>query len=99
MDSATLIATVSVIVGAFVGAVAGRLNALQGLAAINQLLESTIDSLKQDKNTMEESMSRMSVKIDALEGIVTQRAEIAQLHTKVDSITARIEAIASKVGA
>jgi len=99
MDPATIVGLSSAIGGALIGAIGGRINALQGLAAINQLLQSTIDNLQTEKTAKDAAIQRLENKVESLEGLVTQKAEVAQLHVKVDALTGRVEAIATKVGA
>jgi len=92
MDSAsTIIALVSTVVGALVGAVAGRQNALSSLASVNQLLQSRIAELETREKEKDAAIVRLISKVEALEGLVTQRADIATL-------TARVEAVASHMG-
>jgi len=98
MDNATLFAIVSGVAGALVGAVAGRLNALQGYAAINQILQSRITDLEHQETEKTAVISSLTIRIETLEGLVTQRAEVAALHAKVDALTTRIDAIATHMG-
>jgi hypothetical protein len=98
MDPATILAIATAAGGLVGGFAIGRQNALSSAASINQLLQSRVDLLEADKGVQGQEIARLGSKVEALEGLVTQKARVDELHTKMDAVTTRIDAIAVKVG-
>jgi hypothetical protein len=99
MDPGTILAISTAAGGLIGGFVIGRQGAFSGAASINQLLQSRIDVLETDKATQGQEIARLGSKVEALEGLVTQKARVDELHTKVDAIATRLDSVAVKVGA
>ena len=84
---ADVIALLTGLCGAIGGFLGGRSTRWQTAASINQLLESRMDLLEQDNANLREKCEHQQMEIDALKGVVTQKAEIAELK----QIVLRIE--------
>lgn len=90
MNPGDIITIVSTIVGAGVGAVMGRQSALGGAASINTLLTSRIGELETRETEKDSAITRLTVKVDILEGLVTQRADVAAVGARVEAIAAHL---------
>lgn len=89
------IEAVVTIVGGIAGAIggyrAGKSSELQGAASVNQLLESRMDLLERDNQILRDKCDRQQSEIDSLRGIVTQRAEVAEVRKIVERIEAKLD--------
>jgi hypothetical protein len=86
MDAGTIFAIASGVLGVIAGAFGGRLNALQSYAAINQILQSRIADLESRETEKDAALLRLAMKIESLEGLVTQKAEVAAVKAVVDRV-------------
>lgn len=99
MDPGTILAIATAAGGLLGGYAVGRQGALSNAASVNQLLQSRVDLLEADKATQGTEIARLGSKLEALEGLVTQKARVDELHVKVDDVMSTVNAIAAKVGA
>ena len=63
------------------------------------MLETQIGLLKEDKQARDEELTDLRHRVEILEGLVTQRAEVEELNTKVTLVKNTVDRIAVKVGA
>jgi hypothetical protein len=82
-----VVAAVASLVG---GIIAGRAQALQGHASINQLLQSKVDFLENQNNGQAEQIARMELQLEVLKDMVTQRSEVAEVKAIVTRIAEKV---------
>jgi hypothetical protein len=89
----TIVGGVAVASGGFFGGrMTGRYNSHQIAAQTIDMLKTQVDSLTRDKENRDLEILDLLSRVSVLEGLVTQRAEVAQVQETVDRI-------ADKVGA
>lgn len=64
-----------------------------------EMLQAQIEVLNQDKQHRELEILDLTQRVAVLEGLVTQRAEVEELSTKVTLVKDTVDRIAVKVGA
>lgn len=96
----TAVLSIGTAIGGFVG---GRMTGSSVLSQVASetvdMLQTQVDSLKQDKEDRELVLLDLQTRVSVLEGLVTQRAEVAELDVKVTLVKETVDRIANKVGA
>jgi hypothetical protein len=64
-----------------------------------EMLQAQVDLLKRQSEEKEYNLSELMERVNVLEGLVTQRAEVGEVHTEVIAIRGTVDRIAGKVGA
>ena len=96
----TAVATVGTGIGGFVsGRLTGRSAASQIATDTVDMLQAQVDLLKKDKESKDLEVLDLRTRVTILEELVTQRAEVEELNTKVDLVKDAVDRIAQKVGA
>jgi len=98
------IGSVATIIGVAVGGYAG--GRMQGRSTASQIasdtvdmLQAQVDLLKEDKESRSAELTELRHRVEILEGLVTQRAEVEELSVKVSLVKDTVDRIAIKVGA
>jgi ribulose 1,5-bisphosphate carboxylase large subunit-like protein len=103
MDIQSIIATTTAIGagagGYFGGRLTGKSSASQVAADTVDMLQTQVDLLKDDKNSKDSELNHLRSRVEVLESLVTQRAEVAELSTNISFVKETVERIATKVGA
>jgi len=101
ISSITNIVTVlSVAAGGYVGGrMQGRTSASQIAAETVEMLQTQVEYLKEDKEVRDVQLVELRHRVEVLEGLVTQRAEVDELSTKVSLVKDTVDRIAIRVGA
>lgn len=100
-DTAVTLATnFGLVAGAFFGGrITGRSAAQQIATDTVDMLQTQIQSLKEDKEDRDEELIELRGRVDVLENLVTQRAEVELVHQAVRDSRVVLDKIAEKVGA
>lgn len=99
-DILTAVGIASTGVGGYIGGrVTGRNSASQIASATVEMLQAQIEILKDDKERNGLEILDLNSRVAVLEGLVTQRADVQELSTKVSIVKTTVEKIALKVGA
>ena len=89
MDPGTLAQIATLIAGVGGGFVTGR----RGVARQTvELLQIQADTLTSQNNTQAQKITALESKVEVLEGLVTQRAAVAEVKEVVDRIAAKVGA-------
>jgi len=96
----TAVGIASTGLGGFVsGRISGRAGASQIATDTVDLLKAQVDVLKGDKEHRDLEILDLISRVVVLEGLVTQRAEVGELTTKVSMVKDTVDRIADRVGA
>lgn len=96
----TAITAISTGIGGFAsGRLSGRSSASQIAADTVDMLQAQIETLKEDKEDKDSELINLRSRVEVLEGLVTQRAEVDELGIKVILVKDIVERIATKIGA
>lgn len=97
----TNIATmIGVAVGGYAGGrMQGRSSASQIASDTVEMLQTQVDLLRDDKDTRDTELRELRHRVEILEGLVTQRAEVEELNVKVSLVKDTVDRIAIRVGA
>jgi len=110
MDSATLttvITTITGVIGGIYGGMKyGKQSILQDSANSSsvardtvEMLQVQVDHLEEVVQQKDEKLNEVMVRVSVLEDLVTQRAEVAEVHADLTETRFVIDRIAAKVGA
>lgn len=101
LNTLTNIATVvAVAVGGYAGGrMQGRTSASQIAADTVEMLQAQVGSLQDDKEARDSELTDLRHRVEILEGLVTQRAEVEELNVKVSLVKDTVDRIALRVGA
>lgn len=110
MDQATLttvITTATGVIGGMYGGVRyGKQSALADAANSSTVASNTVEMLQAQVDHLEEvvkekdaELTQVTVRVSVLEDLVTQRAEVAEVHDEVKASRVILDKIAAKVGA
>lgn len=103
MDTGTMIAVVASVASAIGGFAGGRRTGKGDAVSIAvdtvELLQAQVDSLKEEAQRKETLIADLQGRVEVLEGLVTQRAEVAAVHDEVKGVRVILEKVAEKVGA
>lgn len=103
MDAGTIITTlvgVSAAMGGFFGG--KRTNSSQAIdtaVGVVELLRVRIETLDGDKAARDETISQLLVRVEVLESLVTQRADVEAVAEEVSGVRGVVDRIALKMGA
>lgn len=87
-------------VGSFIGGrMTGKSVASQLAVDTVDLLQSQVDALKNDKHDKDAELINLRSRVEVLESLVTQRAEVEELGEKISLVKETVERIAVRVGA
>lgn len=87
-------------VGSFIGGrMTGKSVASQIAVDTVDLLQSQVDALKSDKQNKDTELVNLRSRVEVLENLVTQRAEVEELGEKISLVKETVDKIAIKVGA
>lgn len=96
----TVVSTASVGLGGYFGGrMSARTAASQIAADTVEMLQAQIETLKEDKEHRELEILDLNSRVAVLEGLVTQRAEVEVLSTKISLVKETVDRIADRVGA
>lgn len=97
----TNIATIlGVAVGGYAGGrLQGRTSASQIASDTVEMLQTQVEFLKEDKQARDSELTDLRHRVEILEGLVTQRAEVEELTVKVSLVKDTVDRIAIRVGA
>lgn len=101
LGALTNIATVlGVAVGGYAGGrMQGKSSASQVASDTVEMLETQVNILKEDKAMRDIELTNLRHRVEILEGLVTQRAEVEELNTTVSLVKNTVDRIAVRVGA
>jgi len=101
LSAITNVATIiGVAVGGYAGGrIQGRGSASQVAADTVEMLQTQVELLKEDKETRDSELTDLRHRVEILEGLVTQRAEVEELGIKVSLVKDTVDRIAIRVGA
>lgn len=77
----------------------GRTSASQIAADTVEMLQAQVGSLQDDKEARDSELTDLRHRVEILEGLVTQRAEVEELNVKVSLVKDTVDRIALRVGA
>lgn len=103
MDFGTAITAITTVATGAGGYIGGRLT---GKSVASQLatdtvdmLQTQVDVLKEDKHEKDAELVNLRSRVEVLENLVTQRAEVEELGEKISLVKETVDKIAIKVGA
>lgn len=64
-----------------------------------ELLQVAVGELERQGRLKDEQVAELRARVDTLEGLVTQRAEVEAVHIDVQGVRGVVDKIAAKVGA
>lgn len=97
---ATLASAIGVALGGFAGGrLTGKASASQIASDTVDMLQAQVDLLKENKEENDAELVNLRSRIEVLESLVTQRAEVEELGVKISLVKETVERIAIKVGA
>lgn len=103
MDVGTVLAAVAGIAGAAGGFVGGRRTATSTTINIAvdtvELLQAQVATLTSDREEKHALIADLRGRVEILESLVTQRAEVEAVHEEVRGVRGVVDKIATKVGA
>ena len=103
MDIGTVITVVGIGAtgaGTYIGGrITGKSSASQIAADTVNILQAHVEALRADKESKDAELTDLRARVDVLESLVTQRAEVAELSGKVDEVKHTVDLIAVRVGA
>ncbi len=101
LSALTSVATmVGVAIGGYAGGrIQGRSSTSQIASDTVEMLQAQVEILKEDKEVRDSEIVDLRHRVEILEGLVTQRAEVEELNTKVSLVKDTVDRIAIKVGA
>jgi hypothetical protein len=86
--------------GGFVGGRLTAKNAISDIASSTvEMLQTQVSVLQENKEHSDAELVELRARVTTLEELVTQRAEVAELSSKVDLVKTTVERIADRVGA
>lgn len=96
----SLATAIGIAIGGYAGGrLQGKSTASQIATDTVEMLETQIGLLKEDKEARDIELTELRHRIEILEGLVTQRAEVEELNAKVSLVKDTVDRIAIKVGA
>lgn len=95
----TVVISATAVGSFFGGRFSGRTAASQIAADTVDLLQAQIESLKDDKTERDAEVVDLRARVEVLEGLVTQRAEVEELGVKISLVKDTVDKIAIRVGA
>ena len=96
----TIATTVGTGAGGYVGGrLTGKSTASQVAADTVDMLQAQVDLLKDDKSSKDTELTELRARVEVLENLVTQRAEVEVLGEKISLVKETVDRIADKVGA
>lgn len=96
----TIAAALGVGGGGFIGGrMTGNYNSHQIATQTVEMLQAQVEVLEHNKEDRELVLLDLQTRVTVLEGLVTQRAEVEELHDKVDLVKGTVDRIAVRVGA
>lgn len=103
MDANSIIAVLSGVAGIAGGYVGGKRTgqsqAVSTAVDVVELLQVQIETLVAQNASKDERISTLEGKVELLEAMVTQRAEVEAVHDEVKGVKMVVDRIATKVGA
>ena len=103
MDAGTVItvatAAAAAVGGFFGGKRTGNTNAIESAVGVVELLRAKLEVLESDKEQGDRKISELSVRIEVLESLVTQRADVEAVADEVHGVRNVVDRIAFKMGA
>jgi hypothetical protein len=84
--------------GFFGGKRLGNAQAQSVAVSTVELLQVAVGELERQGRVKDEELSELRGRIDVLEGLVTQRAEVELVHEEVKGVRGVVDRIAGKVG-
>lgn len=99
-DTLTGVIAIFTAVGGFLtGRRAGTRDEMSIASDAVNMLQAQVDGLKSEREARDREILDLRSRVGVLEGLVTQRAEVAAVHTDVVEIRVLLDRIADKVGA
>lgn len=96
----TALVGVSAVTGGFFGGKRiGHSQATSVAVDTVQLLQLAVDELRTQAHTKDEKIADLSGRVEVLESLVTQRAEVEAVHSEIVGVRHVVDKIAGKVGA
>jgi FtsZ-binding cell division protein ZapB len=103
MDASNVYTIVAAVAGIFGGFVGGRRlgqsTAVGTAVDVVELLQVQVALLTEENGKKDTVIADLRARVEVLEGLVTQRAEVAEVHEEVRSVRVVIDRIAQRVGA
>lgn len=103
MGAETIVAAVIGLAGAAGSYIAGKRTAVSssmGIAADTvAMLQVQVATLVRKNEEKDVLVTNLNVRVEVLEGLVTQRAEVELVHREVQDVRGVVDRIATKVGA
>lgn len=96
----TAIGGVAVAAGSFWGGKRSGQSQSMGIAVDTvELLQVQVATLTNNREEKDAKIADLSARVEILEGLVTQRAEVEAVHQQVEGVRGVVDRIATKVGA
>lgn len=103
MDASAIITVITGATGILGGYVGGKRlgnqDAIQSALALAELQQARIDALEESLSVKNEEVADLRARVDILEEMVTQRAEVEAVRVEVAGVRTVVDKIAVKVGA
>jgi hypothetical protein len=88
-----------VIGGFFGGKRLGNVQAQQTAVSVVELLQVAVAELERQGTSKDEQLTELRTRVDLLESMVTQRAEVDAVHVELKEVRGVVDRIADKLGA
>lgn len=85
--------------GYFSGRRTGQATAVGTAVDVVELLQVQVNLLTEENGKKDTIIADLRARVEVLEGLVTQRAEVAEVHEEVRGVRIVVDRIASQVGA
>lgn len=95
----TVLVGVSGVIGGFFGGKRmGSNQAVTTAVGVSELLQLAVDELRRKNSEKEAELAELRARVDILESMITQRAEVQAVHDEVLGVRGIVDRIAVKVG-
>ena len=103
MDAATIWTIATGLAGTAGGYVGGKVfgnsSSVETAQNVVELMKAEVDVLKQHGREKDQLLASLNSRVEVLESLVTQRAEVEAVHQDVREVKSTVDRIAVKVGA
>jgi hypothetical protein len=99
MDSNTIVTVLTGLGGIVGGFFGGKRLAVSTAVDVVDLLQAAVEQLQVDKEHKDTEIAELKARIQVLEELVTQKADVAAVRVEVEGVREVVDRIADKVGA
>lgn len=99
MDTGTIITVLTGLGGVVGGFFGGKRLAVSTAVDVVELLQAAVEQLKDELHDKDEELANLKGRIEVLESLVTQKADVEAVRVEVGGVREVVDRIADKVGA